>query len=50
MWSDTIKKVCNNDNQTFIEIGPKKTLLNFLPKNFEGEKYSFSNIQDISIV
>ena len=34
MWSDTIKKVCNNDNQTFIEIGPKKTLLNFLPKDF----------------
>ena len=31
MWSDTIKKVCKNDNQTFIEIGPKKTLLNFLP-------------------
>ena len=50
MWSDTIKNICNNDNQTFIEIGPKKTLLNFLPKEFKGEKFSFCNIEDVNIV
>ena len=41
MWSDTIKTILNEDINTFIEIGPKKTLLNFLPKDFQGEKYSF---------
>ena len=50
MWSDIIKNICNNDSQTFIEIGPKKTLLNFLPKDFQGEKQSFCNIQDINVV
>ena len=47
MWSDTIKTILNEEIDTFIEIGPKKTLLNFLPKDFQGEKYSFCNIEDI---
>ena len=34
MWSDTIKTILNDEIDTFIEIGPKKTLLNFLPKEF----------------
>ncbi len=47
MWSDTIKTILNNKIDTFIEIGPKKTLLNFLPKEFSGEKYSFCSIEEI---
>ena len=50
MWSDTIKTILNDEIDTFIEIGPKKTLLNFLPKDFQGEKYSFCNIEDINNV
>ena len=50
MWSDTIKTILNDEIDTFIEIGPKKTLLNFLPKDFRGEKYSFCKIEDINNV
>ena len=50
MWSDTIKTILKKEIHTFIEIGPKKTLLNFLPKDFQGEKYSFCNIEDIENV
>ena len=50
MWSDTIKTIMNDEINTFIEIGPKKTLLNFLPKDFKGEKHSFTNIEDMKIV
>ncbi len=50
MWSDTIKTILKNEINTFIEIGPKKTLLNFLPKDYDGEKYSFCNIEDINNV
>ena len=50
MWSDTIKSILNEEINTFIEIGPKKTLLNFLPKDFNGEKYSFTSIEDINNV
>ncbi len=50
MWFDTIKTILEEEIHTFIEIGPKKTLLNFLPRGFEGEKYSFCNIEDISNV
>ena len=50
MWSETIKTILNDDINTFIEIGPKKTLLNFLPKDFQGEKYSYCNIEDINNV
>ena len=47
MWSETIKNILKEEINTFIEIGPKKTLLNFLPKDFNGEKYSFCNQEDI---
>ena len=47
MWSETIKNILNDEINTFIEIGPKKTLLSFLPKDFNGEKYSFCNLEDI---
>ena len=50
MWSDTIKTILNEKINTFIEIGPKKTLLNLLPKDFQGEKYSLCSINDINNV
>ena len=50
MWSDTVKTILNEEINTFIEIGPKKTLLNFLPKDFQGEKYQFCSIEDIKNV
>ena len=50
MWSDSIKTILKKKIDTFIEIGPKKTLLNFLPKDFKGEKYSLTNIEDMKIV
>ncbi len=50
MWSETIKNILDDDINTFIEIGPKKTLINFLPKHFQGDKYLFSNMDDIKNV
>ena len=50
MWSESIKTILNYDINTFIEIGPKKTLLNFIPKDFQGEKYPFCNIEDTNNV
>ena len=50
MWSETIKTILKEEINTFIEIGPKKTLLNFLPKNFQGEKFAFCSCEDINIV
>ena len=50
MWSDTIKSILNQKIDTFIEIGPKKTLLNFLPKDFKGEKYSLCSTDEINNV
>ena len=50
MWSETIKTILSDEIHTFIEIGPKKTLLNFLPKYFQGEKHSFCNIENINYV
>ena len=50
MWSETIKSILNHEINTCIEIGPKKTLLNFLPRDFQGEKYSLCNIEDINNV
>ena len=47
MWSETIKTILNEEVNTFIEIGPKKTLLNFLPKDYPGNKYSFCSVKDI---
>ena len=46
-WSDTIKKIINSKINKFIEIGPKKTLLNFISKEFEGEKISITNNEEI---
>tara|TARA_B100000035_G_scaffold189628_1_gene161907 strand:- start:1011 stop:1922 length:912 start_codon:yes stop_codon:yes gene_type:complete len=48
MWSDTIKKIISTNVNSFIEIGPKKTLLNFIPKNFAGEKISITNNEEIA--
>ena len=39
-----------NEIDTFIEIGPKKTLLNFLPSDYKGEKYSLCNLEDLNNV
>ena len=50
MWSETIKSILREDIDTFIEIGPKKTLLNFLPRDFQGNKYSFCCHEDIKNV
>ena len=50
LWSDTIENILKEDVDTFIEIGPKKTLLNFLPRDFQGDKLSFSSIKDIENV
>ena len=48
MWSDIVKKITNSGTDKFIEIGPKKTLLNFIPKDFKGEKISISTLEEIS--
>ena len=50
MWSDTIKNILNENINTFIEIGPKKTLLNLLPKDFQGNKISYCSVEDIQHV
>ena len=50
MWSDSIKSILKNEIDTFIEIGPKKTLLNFLPRDYQGEKYCFCSIEDLNNV
>ena len=47
MWSDTIQKIISMNVETFIEIGPKKTLLNFIPKNFAGEKITITNNEEV---
>ena len=47
MWSDTIQKIISMNVDTFIEIGPKKTLLNFVPRNFSGEKITITNNEEV---
>ena len=47
MWSDTLKKIAEIGVNKFIEIGPKKTLLNFIPKNLEAEKIFITSSEDI---
>jgi [acyl-carrier-protein] S-malonyltransferase len=47
MWSDSIKKIAEIGVNKFIEIGPKKTLLNFIPKNFDAEKIFITSSEDI---
>ena len=47
MWSDTIQKIISMNVDDFIEIGPKKTLLNFIPRNFAGEKIAITNNEEV---
>jgi malonyl CoA-acyl carrier protein transacylase len=47
MWSDTIQKIISMNVGTFIEIGPKKTLLNFIPRNFAGDKIAITNNEEV---
>ena len=47
MWNDTMKNILNNKIEMFVEIGPKKTLLNFVPKDFNGKKISINNFEDL---
>ena len=47
MWSDTIQSIISMNVENFIEIGPKKTLLNFIPRNFPGEKLAITNNEEI---
>ena len=47
MWSDTIQKIISINVETFIEIGPKKTLLNFIPRNFAGDKIAITNNEEV---
>ena len=47
MWSDTVKKIISTNVENIIEIGPKKTLLNFIPRNFDGDKIAITNNEEI---
>ena len=47
MWSDTIQKIISMNVENFIEIGPKKTLLNFIPRNFAGDKIAITNNEEV---
>ena len=47
MWSDTIQKIISMNVETFIEIGPKKTLLNFIPRHFSGDKIAITNNEEV---
>jgi len=47
MWSDTIQKIISTNVDNFIEIGPKKTLLNFIPRNFAGDKIAITNYEEV---
>ena len=47
MWSDTVQKIISMNVENFIEIGPKKTLLNFIPRSFIGDKIAITNNEEI---
>jgi len=47
LWGDTIKNILNNNIKTFVEIGPKKTLLNLIPKDYDGQKITINNLEDL---
>lgn len=47
MWSKTIKLLISKNINKFIEIGPKKTLLNFIPRDFDGDKISLTNKEEV---
>ena len=42
------KKIISSNVDSFIEIGPKKTLLNFLPRDFSGDKISITNSEEVN--
>ena len=48
MWSDTIQNLISSNIDGFIEIGPKKTLLNFIPRNFTGDKIAITNDEEMN--
>ena len=48
MWSDTIQNLISSNIDGFIEIGPKKTLLNFIPRNFTGDKIAITNDEEVN--
>ena len=47
LWSDTIQKILSLNVESFIEIGPKKTLLNFLPRNYACDKIAITNKEEL---
>ena len=47
LWSDTIQKILSLNVESFIEIGPKKTLLNFLPRSYAGDKIAITNKEEL---
>ena len=47
MWSDTVQKIISMNVDSFIEIGPKKTLLNFIPRNFAGDKIAITSNEEV---
>ena len=47
MWSDTIQKIIFMNVDNFIEIGPKKTLLNLIPRSFSGDKTAITNNEEV---
>ena len=47
MWSDTIQEIISMNVASFFEIGPKKTLLNFIPRNFTGDKIAITNNEEV---
>ena len=47
MWSKTIQLLISKGIKKFIEIGPKKTLLNFISKDFDGDKISITNKEGV---
>jgi len=47
LWSETIQKILSLNVESFIEIGPKKTLLNFLPRSYAGDKIAITNKEEL---
>ena len=47
MWSKTIQLLISKGIKKFMEIGPKKTLLNFISKDFDGDKISITNKEEV---
>ena len=47
-WNETIESFISKDIKEFYEIGPKKTLLNFLPKRDDIKTYPFCSFEDIN--